>query len=129
MHVIDGLAQDADDGQGIHLLPEEVRWVEVGADDGPDGLSHALEGGHVVDELQWMQLEGDLLDAMIRRVRHHRLPERDRLVPLARQEGRLVIRPGRPDPVQSGARRPVSGTTGHGHDLVDAQACLVIRHM
>ena len=119
--VEDGLAQHADDGERIHLLPEKVRWVQIGPDDRTDGIPHALQGRHVVDELQWVQLERDPLDAVVPCVYGHRLPERDRLVPLAPEQSRLVIGPGRPDPVEGRAPRPVSRATGHRHDLVDAE--------
>ena len=82
------------DGQRIHLLPEQVRWVEIRPDDGTDGIPHPLQGRHVVDELQGVQLERDPLDTVVPRMRGQVQPQRDRLVPLATEQGCLVIGPG-----------------------------------
>ena len=62
--VIDGRPERLDDGERVHLLPEQVRRVDVGPDDRADRVTHPQQRGHVVDEVQRVQLEGEPVHAV-----------------------------------------------------------------
>jgi len=65
MHVVDGWAQGIDNGDGIHLLPEHVRWVDIRTDDRSDGFADPHQGRDVVREMERVQLERDPHDPML----------------------------------------------------------------
>ena len=53
-----------DDRERVHLLPEQVRRIEVGADDRTDRVAQPAQRGDVVDEVERMQLEGEPIHPM-----------------------------------------------------------------
>ena len=118
---MDGRPQRADDGERVHPLPEQVRRIDVRADDRTDRLAQPQQRRDVVDEVQRMQLEREAFDAVGERVGAEVLPELDRRRPLTIQQRHRVGRPRIPGEVDRGRARAVARVARHRHDLADAQ--------
>ena len=96
--------------------------VQVHAHHGAHGFPQAQQRLRVVHQLHGVVLQGDALNAAVRRHVHQFFPLGNRhLVPLVVQDVLGLRRPGGGDP----HRRPVAGTPGgqtaHHHDLLHAQ--------
>ena len=120
MDVVDRRSEGPDDRERVHLLPEEVRWVQVRANDITDRRPQLEERRPVVDELQRVQLESDL-DPVVGSLAGEVQPEPDHLVPLAAVEIDELIRPRVYRPAHGRRGFTVARTARHRDDGRDAE--------
>src|SRR5262245_21699986 len=114
--------QGAQGGAGIDALPEEMRWIEVGADGSTGGSAELEECLRVVDNEAGMHFQADLLDALAAGPIGGLRPVRDHdPVPLVLENLQVVGRPRAGDPVWAAVTGCAAWASTKGDDGVDLQ--------
>ena len=119
---VDGLAQVADGVDRVNALPEQMRGIEVRADEGAYGLAQTKQRFGVVDAEARVHFQRDFLHP-VRGGKGGRTPPvgNEHLLPLVFQNFLIIIRPGTGNPVGRAILRAAAGTAAEAHNALYAQ--------
>ncbi len=121
MNVVDGACQLADRGNGIHALPNEVRGIEVCADNITDRRAETEQCFGVIDAKARVHFECDMRHVVCESKSACFLPiGDDAFIPLPIENGEKVLGPRAGDPVGIFRACVVTWAAGKGDDGINA---------